>query len=196
MLGSISPLGESARGGRWATTAIWYTLGSLIGGAAVGALAGGAGRLLALRYGFTTHSALLVIGGAAAVGVLLDLHPRGISYPTVRRQVNEDWLYRYRRWVYGFGFGVQLGFGVVTIVTTAAIYLLLIIAFLTQSVIGGAVIGAAFGLIRASTLLVVAPVKSTSDLARVDSWLVRHDRIFARTAIGVELVLGIVAIAI
>ena len=37
-----------------------------------------------------------------------------------RRQVNEDWMARYRGWAYGAGFGLQLGLGVVTIVTTAS----------------------------------------------------------------------------
>ena len=33
--------------------------------------------------------------------------------------VHEQWLTRYRGWVYGVGFGAQLGFGLVTIITSA-----------------------------------------------------------------------------
>ena len=69
-----------------------------------------------------------VIGAVALIGVALDLGWAGLRLPTVRRQVNEDWLHRYRGGVYGFGFGFQLGLGVATIVTTAAVYLTFVFA--------------------------------------------------------------------
>ena len=55
--------------------------------------------------------------------------------------------------MYGLGFGVQLGLGVVTIVTTAAVYLTWVAAFLSGSVAVGAAVGAAFGLARAVPVL-------------------------------------------
>ena len=33
-----------------------------------------------------------------------------------------SWLGRYRSWVYGLGFGVQLGAGVTTVVVSSAVY--------------------------------------------------------------------------
>ena len=42
--------------------------------------------------------------------------------PGPRRQVNERWLDEYRGWVYGLGFGAQLGLGVTTVITSAATY--------------------------------------------------------------------------
>src|SRR5205823_890657 len=86
--------------------------------------------------------------------------------PGWRRQVNEDWLGRYRGWLYGAGFGFQLGLGVATIVTTFTLYAYLVLAGLAGSVIGGAAVGAAFGLARALPLLAAAGVRGVDDLRR------------------------------
>ena len=156
MLASINPLGERARNTRWGRTVSWYLAGSLAGGVAVGAAAGGLGAALRL----VAAPSALVVGraalGAAAVGLALDLHLGGLPVPTVRRQVNEDWLARYRGWVYGSGFGFQLGLGVVTIVTTSTVYLALALAVLAGSVPAGILIGATFGLVRAAPILAMA----------------------------------------
>jgi hypothetical protein len=45
--------------------------------------------------------------------------------------VNRTWLDRYRSWVYGAGFGWQLGVGVATFVMSATVYLMVVLAALT-----------------------------------------------------------------
>jgi hypothetical protein len=80
--------------------------------------------------------------------------------PSWPRQVNEDWLGEYRGWVYGIGFGVQLGLGVVTIVTTASVYVTWTAALLSASAGLGAAVGAAFGLARALPVLAGARVRT------------------------------------
>jgi hypothetical protein len=57
--------------------------------------------------------------------------------------------------VYGTGFGFQLGTGVVTTVTTAAVYVLLVLAVLSGSMGSALLIGAVFGIVRALPLLAV-----------------------------------------
>ena len=47
----------------------------------------------------------------------VDLSNRTVPGP--RRQVDERWLDRYRGWVYGVGYGSQLGLGIVTVVIVA-----------------------------------------------------------------------------
>ena len=47
----------------------------------------------------------------------------GLHLPPTRRQVNERWLDQFRLWVYGAGFGWQIGTGLATYVKTAAVYL-------------------------------------------------------------------------
>ena len=60
-----------------------------------------------------------------------------LRVPGPRRQVNERWLDEYRGWVYGLGFGAQLGLGVTTIVTSAATYVALFAALLSGTPAAG-----------------------------------------------------------
>jgi hypothetical protein len=88
----------------------------------------------------------------------------GFGPPFIRRQVNEDWLSKYRPWVYGSGFGWQIGVGVTTYVMTAAVVLTVVFAVLTASPWVAFAIGAVFGLARGLTVLLSAPLRTQSDL--------------------------------
>ena len=57
----------------------------------------------------------------------------GSGFPIHRRQVNERWLDQYRSWVYGSGFGWQIGNGLSTYITTAAVYLMVVLGALTAA---------------------------------------------------------------
>jgi sulfite exporter TauE/SafE len=150
MLTSITPLGERGRNRRWALTTFWYRLGSTRGGAAIGAVAGALAA--ALDQASPASNVLLALAAAAClIAALWDM--RGINPPSWRRQVDEQWLDRYRGWVIGAGFGAQLGFGVLTIVTSASVYAMLLLGVLTSSFWGGLAVGATFGLVRALPLL-------------------------------------------
>ncbi len=82
------------------------------------------------------------------VGLVFDL--RGApSVPSWRRQVDVAWLTRYRGWVYGAGFGAQLGFGLVTIITSTTTYAAVLLAALTGHLGAGLGVGATFGVVRA-----------------------------------------------
>lgn len=158
MLASIHPLGERARDRRWGVTVGAYVLGSTLAAALLGAALGATGDLLPLTSGAT--AAVILAAGALALAADLGAFP----LPTIHRQVDKDWLDRYRGWVVGLGFGLQLGLGVVTIVNTAAVYLTLALALLSGSAAAGAAIGTAFGLVRALVILVVAPVRRPDQL--------------------------------
>src|SRR3954468_12788649 len=154
MLTSISPLGERARGNRWAVTVTVYVVASLLGGLTTGAVLGFAGSFLDVSG--------WVAAGVCAVAALLDVVRR---LPTIHRQVDEDWLTRYRGWVYGVGFGYQLGLGVVTIVTSAATYATMALCLLSGSTAAGLAIGGCFGLVRALPILALRGA-STPDALR------------------------------
>ena len=108
MLGSITPLGERGRRSRYWLTITAFVAGSTVSGAAAGLLAGLAGAALDLG-GLSSHVRLPAIAIAVALGLAFDLRLGGLRLPSPRRQVNEDWLTAYRGWVYGVGFGAQLG---------------------------------------------------------------------------------------
>jgi hypothetical protein len=195
MLASITPLGERARGSRWGLTIAFYVASATLAGAAVGALAGLAGGL-AWPGDEALDARAAVLAGALALGFALDI---GGRLPTMRRQVNEDWLREYRGWVYGTGFGGQLGLGVTTIVTTSLVYATLLAAFLSAGVVRGAAIGATFGFARGATLLAGARVRRPADLARlhrrIDRWRVRvrAGTLAAQVMLAAVLALGAVA---
>jgi sulfite exporter TauE/SafE len=154
MLASINPLGERARNNRWSVTAAWYTLGSVIGGAAFGAALGAVGFAFGVEH-VSTRTAAVAIVVAALAALCAEISWRGRRVPGLRRQVNEQWLDVYRSWVYGGGFGAQLGIGVVTVVTTWSVYLVWALALLSGSPLFGALIGGAFGAARALPILSV-----------------------------------------
>jgi hypothetical protein len=160
MLSSINPLGERARRQRFWITVGWYLLGSLLGGIAIGALSGLGGSLLPSGTWRAVAAVLVCLAGAT-----LDLIGR--TPPSIHRQVDENWLPRYRGWVYGLGFGFQLGLGVATIVTTASVYTTVALAILSGSMALGALIGAVFGLARAVAIFLVVGARDPETLRQV-----------------------------
>src|SRR3954447_7454341 len=172
MLASISPLGERARSSRWGVTVTAYVLGSVLGGAALGLLAAALGSLLPSSW----HGSPTADGLVAALllaGLALDSGVGRLRLPTWRRQVDEAWLGRYRGWVYGAGFGLQLGLGVVTIVTSSTVYATVVLAAVTGSVGAGALVGAVFGVVRSLPVLALRRVEDRADLHRVFDQLER-----------------------
>ncbi len=194
MLSSIHPLGERARNNRWGATATWYVVGSVVGGAALGLVAGVAGTLIVTAWQPADQT---VAAAVAVVGVIaLAVDASTWSLPTIHRQVNEDWL-SYRSWVYGGGFGAQLGFGVVTIVPTAATYATIALAALTGSVVAAIGVGAWFGLARALPLLAVGRVRTADQLRlfhrRLQAAAPLGDRL-VRAAAGAVAVIGLLGV--
>ncbi len=169
MLASIHPLGERARGQQFRTTLAAFTIGSAGGAAAFGALFGGLGALGNVGFGSDSTAARAAILGVGAVFAAI-VDQRGRRVPSVHRQVNEDWLGAYRGWIYGAGFGAQLGVGVLTIVTTASVYLTWLAAAMTADPFIGAAVGAGFGLARAAPLFASSALDSPGAVAaRVQS---------------------------
>src|SRR3984885_10314719 len=164
MLASISPLRDLSRGFSWGLTASAFAVGAVAAGALGGAVGGALGSL-APAGGGRDGAALVLL--AAALGV--DASPLRRRLPTTRRQVNEDWLTRYRGWVYGIAFGAQLGTGLATIVTSAAVYAAVLVAVLAAA--AGAAVGASFGPARALPLLPARRAADPGTLVRL------HDRL-------------------
>lgn len=196
MLASIHPLGERVRHNRWGITVSAYLGGSLAGGALAGGVLGLAGELVwsLLRPGHQVIAVVVVLVGAT--GVALDLGWGRL--PTIRRQVNEDWLARYRGWVYGAGFGFQLGLGVVTIVSSAVVYATFALALVAGSVSAGLAIGCTFGLVRGAAVLAAAHVREPGQLRALHrrmQHLVPLARGAAVTALALLTAVGSAALA-
>ncbi|MCU0269172.1 MAG: hypothetical protein MUF83_11070 [Acidimicrobiales bacterium] len=175
-----------------------FVAGSVVGGALVGGLLGLLGQALAgLSGGVSPGGALVVLAVAAVVGLLADFHVGGARVPTVHRQVDERWLDTYRGWVYGFGFGFQLGTGVLTIVSGSIQYVVWLAAFLTGSWAAGLLLGVVFGLARALPQLAARGAvhpEGVRDLVqgalRWKSPVTRAARIAQGAAAGIAVVLA------
>ena len=185
MLTSISPLGERARGNRWPVTVTAYVVGSVLAGGAVGGVLGLLGEVLLGPLPLVAAGVCL----AAALADLLGLLPRG------SRQVDEDWLVRYRGWVYGLAFGAQLGVGVVTIVTSAATYAALALCLLSGDVGAGLGIGATFGLVRALPILLLRKASTPESLRAVGARLEQLAAIAGRATTAVLAAAALVLVA-
>ena len=130
MLSQITPVAEAGRGQKFGRTAAWFIAGGVAGGLTLGcAIAGGA--LLATAVGLGRATALALVAGSAVAAAAVDAHLLGFGPPFLRRQVDQRWLSNYRPWVYGGGFGWQIGVGVTTYVMTAALPLMIVVGALT-----------------------------------------------------------------
>ena len=125
MLTSITPLGERGRNSRWGVTVSAFVIGSTLAGALAGRRCRAASARCSASFSLATSIDLLILIGAALIGAALDLGWEAPTCPSVARQVNEDWMRSYRGWVYGVGFGFQLGLGFLTVVSASAVYLAL-----------------------------------------------------------------------
>ena len=194
MLGSITRLGESGRNARWWVTVTWFGAGAVVAGALVGWLMGWLGTALTSVVG--SRQAALALALLAAAGVAADVRLGGLRLPTVRRQVDDRWLARYRGWVYGVGFGFQLGLGVVTVVTTSAVYVAFAAAALSGSPAAGALIGAAFGAVRWLSVLPGGRVRAPADLVRMDGRLRRWEPVGRRVTLAGQIAAVVVLAAV
>ncbi|MBS3939392.1 MAG: hypothetical protein KG028_00350 [Actinobacteria bacterium] len=204
MLASISPVGEASRGQRWTVTATAYLVASAVGGLVVFGLAGALGwtarRGLAVAGVAVPDTAVLaLLLGAALLALLADAGRLPVRLPAWQRQVDERWLSSYRGWVYGAGFGFQLGGAVFTRIPTAATHLLLLFAVASASPVVGAATGTTFGLVRALPLLATARLHEPSRLQGYHRWLDARAHLAHRVTTAtvgvaaVALAVGIVA---
>jgi hypothetical protein len=186
MLSQITPFTERARHHRFGVTAGWFVVGSVAGGATLGVIAG-AGAAATSAADLSSDIALAILVGLAVVAAAVDAGVFGFRPPFFRRQVNEDWLPRYRGWLYGVGFGWQVGVGVATYIMTAAVFLTVAVGVLTANPAAAFDIAVLFGLVRGLTVFLTAKVDTPARLVsfhrKFDPW----GEPIRRSVIAVEL---------
>jgi hypothetical protein len=130
---------------------------------------------------------------AAGLGALSDVAPGGWTLPIHQRQVNELWLDQFRPWVYGAGFGWQIGTGVATYITTAAVYLLVVLGALSASPWVALALGAFFGVGRGLAVLLGRRIETPAQLMAFHR---RFDALGPRVRRAVIAVQAIVLVAL
>ena len=169
MLASITPLGERGRHSRWWLTVSAFVLGATAAGAGAGAALGTLGSLA--LSGVPANTRLALLGAALMVAIVMDSAPRGVPGP--RRQVDERWLDQYRGWVYGAGYGSQLGLAVTTVVSSAATYVAVLASVLVGHPARGAIVLGCYGAVRGLTPLAAAGVRTPHGLLALHRALTR-----------------------
>jgi MFS family permease len=197
MLSTITPFGERGRGHRYGATAAWYLLGAIAGGATLGGLSAGLAALVKAA-GSTGPWTYAVAAALAAAGALTDGGLLGPVLPLIRRQVDDRWLARYRPWVYGVGFGWQIGVGLATYLMTAAVGLVVAFGILSGSPLVAFALGLVFGLARGSTGFLTARASRPADLRTLHGRLDAIAPAVRRAATGLQagLALGLLAAAV
>lgn len=194
MLTSINPLVERSRNNNWSITAAYFFVGAVVGGALLGLASGGIGQLLNADDHHTTFVVAVIVVSAISL-----LHEAKVSLPLRwwHRQVNENWLATYRPWVYGIGFGIQLGLGFATYVVTGLVVVMVLACVATGSAVTGFAIGAVFGAIRGLSILVGlsvdTPAKLRTRMAAIEKFATpaRYLAALALTAAGIAAVINV-----
>jgi hypothetical protein len=195
MLSTITPFGECGRGHRYGHTAAWFVVGSTLGGATLGAGAAGLAAVMAAvdvsaHPGWTAASVAL----AAAVATAIDVGVFGAVIPIWRRQVDDQWLARYRSWVYGVGFGWQIGVGVATYIMTAAVFLVVVLAALTADPVVAVGLGVGFGSVRGLAVLLTARADSPAQLRVIHRRLEQAGPAVRVAVIAIEAAAGLLIV--
>jgi len=195
MLATITPYTERARGHRFQSTAAWFVVGALLGGCTFGVvMAVLAAGVAAVGLGSTTLAAAACI--ASALVAASDARLNGFQLPAHHRQVNERWLDGFRPWVYGVGFGWQIGSGLATYIKTATVYLVVVISALTGAPWVALGIGVLFGLVRGCAVYLGRKVNSPAELTelhrRLAMWDPRARTAVIATAVGAAILFALV----
>jgi hypothetical protein len=186
MLSSITPFSERGKGHSYPATAAWFVVGATVGGATLGlAMAGLALGVGSLGLSDTTTGSLALLAVLVAAGS--DSGVAGVHLPVHRRQVNERWLDRYRPWVYGAGFGGQIGCGLATYITTAAVYLMIVLGVLTGLPWVALAVGTGFGCLRGMAVLLTRHLNDPAALRAFHRRFFRVGPVVDRVVVGVEV---------
>jgi hypothetical protein len=190
MLSTITPMAEAGRGHRFRSTSVWFVIGSVAGGLTLGGLMAAIALAVAALEA-TTTTALWIVAAASLIAAVSDGRISGFHLPGHDRQVNERWLDQYRSWVYGGGFGWQIGVGLATYIMTAGVYLLILMGGLTASPWIAIALGGLFGLVRGLAVYLAAGLDSGEKLLvfheRFESWRepVRQSMIVVQALVAV-----------
>jgi hypothetical protein len=192
MLSQLTPVGEASRGYRYRTTAAWFVVGAIVGGATLGAVMAALAAAVS-SLGATSTALLGTAAGLAALGAAIDGGVLGFAPPFFKRQVNEYWLSKYRAWVYGSGFGWQIGAGVTTYIMTAAVFVTIAFGALTAGPWAALALGVGFGFARGLAVLLTARARSTTELFALHRRFDALGEPVRRAVIVVQLSVAVVA---
>lgn len=186
MLATITPFSERAKGHSYRATSAWFVAGATAGGASLGLVLAASAMLVSeIRPSAAAAAAVALV--ASLVAAASDAGVAGFHLPYHRRQVNERWLDQFRPSVYGIGFGWQIGTGLATYITTAAVYLMMVLGALTGRPLVALAVGTGFGMLRGLAVLLTRNLVDPSGLRAFHRRFSEVGPVVARVVPGVAL---------
>ena len=195
MLSTITPVTERGRNRSYWATVPWYLIGALAGGLTLGGVA----ALIAIPVGMADLApevTLAIAGLFTAVSVFSDLGVGGFQLPRHGRQVDRFWLDNYRAWVYGTGFGWQIGVGLATYIVTTAVYVTVLIAILSGSPSQALLLGLLFGAVRGLAILLGVGATSIENLHSLHRRLTTFEPASRSVMFAVQAIVATVALGV
>lgn len=159
MVGTIVPVVYREKPMRhWLAAVSLYVIGGVLGGTGLGAMLGFLGdQVLGTSRAYGPLLPLGVIGAIASLYALHELRLWHLPYPQNQKQVPSGWRYQFHPYWVALAYGIGLGTGVITYITTASVYVVLFGAFLSGDPLIGAGLLGGFGLTRTIYLVIVGP---------------------------------------
>lgn len=155
MIGTIPTVSRAAGTRRWIPTALIYLAASTLAATLFGAFLSLAGLPVATALG--PQARALVTVAVAFVFGLVELGVLTAPRPQRHAQVPAEWRRRFPPEVTAGLYGGILGIGVLTSITFASFYVLLVWTLLRDSILEGAITFGAFGLARAAPVAILSP---------------------------------------
>jgi cytochrome c biogenesis protein CcdA len=167
MIGQITPLVQVVSRRTWVKAVTGYLAGSLVSAAALGLLVGTCGLVLELNR---FHLALWIVGaGTLALCAIWETGNGAWPLPSLHRQTPKWFLSEFGPTWGGFAWGLDLGQGWTTRIEFAGYYGVVAVALLTGSPLFGAVTLGAFGLGRATPVILAGLLTSWREPHRLST---------------------------
>lgn len=148
----------------WLALSVIHSLGNAVGGVAAGLIFGTIGIIIAYLFdlSFIIWAIILVM---SILFSLADLHIITLPYPQIYRQVPAEWRTKHSLKLVSFLFGVELGTGVLTRISTGIMYVVFIWIVSLRDPLLGALILTLFGVGRSLPIFVTSSASSSVEIA-------------------------------
>ncbi len=148
MVTTIVPAVSVGRREDWAATAALFVVGGTLGGIATGTVLGTVGAVLCQLFPVDTETASITMSISAFAYAFHELGFVRLPTLPIRRQVPRELRSRLPLKVVAIIYGLQLGAGVVTQISTAMLYVLCLAIVVTANPVIGGILMGCYGITR------------------------------------------------
>jgi hypothetical protein len=192
MVETIGLAGEPRRRAATLASCATFAPGAVVGGTIT---FGGLALLGGLVHGVGGDLAYLVAAAIALVAAVAEARGTRIM-PQIRRQLPESWRWTLPLPLAGGLYGVLLGLGFTTFVLSFGVWALAGVSFALGEPTAGLAIGLAFGLGRATPVLVLAPIVDRPVAIRCTELMAERPSLYRGLRVGDAVALVLAAVVL